>query len=68
MMDEAANKDEAYAQQRITEIHDLLENITEWTQSLQSLSPEKLNTLMKLGSGVSKVLEFTDKFRAKKDA
>jgi DNA-binding transcriptional regulator GbsR (MarR family) len=68
MMDEAANHDEAYAQKRITEIHDLLENITEWTQSLQSLSPEKLNTLMKLGSGVGKVLEFTDKFRPKKDA
>lgn len=67
MMDEAANPQEAYAQQRIAEIHDLLENITDWTQSLQSLSPEKLNTLMKLGSGVGKVLEFTDKFLGKKD-
>ena len=67
MMDEAANAQEVYAQQRIAEIHDLLENITEWTQSLQSLSPEKLNTLMKLGSGVGKVLEFTEKLRGKKD-
>ena len=46
----------------------MLENITEWTQSLQALSPEKLNTLMKLGSGVGKVLECTDKFGPKKDA
>nr|WP_136250723.1 GbsR/MarR family transcriptional regulator [Ningiella ruwaisensis] len=61
MMDEAANDDERYAQGRIAEIHDLLENITEWTQSLQQLSPEKLNTLMKLGSGVGKVLEFKDR-------
>lgn len=66
MLDEAANPDEAFAQQRIGEIHDLLENITEWTQSLQSLSPEKLNTLMKLGSGVGKVLDFKDKLIARK--
>jgi DNA-binding transcriptional regulator GbsR (MarR family) len=68
MMDEAENAQEVYAQQRIAEMHDLLENITEWTQSLQSLSPEKLNTLMKLGSGVGKVLEFTETLRGKKDA
>lgn len=66
LLDEAGNPEEAYAQHRIAEIHDLLENITEWTQSLQSLSPEKLNTLMKLGSGVGKVLEFKDKLMTKK--
>lgn len=65
MLDSPANKEEAYAQSRIDEIHDLLENITEWTQSLQSLSPEKLNTLMKLGSGVGKVLDFKDRFGKK---
>ncbi|MEE2000287.1 GbsR/MarR family transcriptional regulator [Alkalimonas sp. MEB108] len=66
LLDEAGNAEEAYAQERIAEIHDLLENITDWAQSLQSLSPEKLNTLMKLGSGVGKVLEFKDKLMAKK--
>lgn len=66
LLDEAGNAEEAYAQERIAEIHDLLENITDWAQSLQSLSPEKLNTLMKLGSGVGKVLEFKDKLIAKK--
>ncbi|SEA61452.1 GbsR/MarR family transcriptional regulator [Alkalimonas amylolytica] len=66
LLDEAGNAEEAYAQERIAEIHDLLENITDWAQSLQSLSPEKLNTLMKLGSGVGKVLEFKDKLMTKK--
>ncbi|WP_395338942.1 GbsR/MarR family transcriptional regulator [Ningiella sp. W23] len=65
MLDEAANKQEQYAQSRIHEIHDLLENITQWTQSLQQLSPDKLNTLMKLGSGVSKVLDIKDKLSPK---
>ena len=61
LMEEPANGKEEFAQERINEIHDLLENITHWTQSLQTLSPEKLNTLMKLGSSVGKVLEFKDK-------
>jgi DNA-binding transcriptional regulator GbsR (MarR family) len=66
LMDQPANDDEEYAQQRIREIHDLLENITKWTQSLQALSPEQLNGLMKLGSGVSKVIDLTYKIVPKK--
>lgn len=61
MLDAPANNEEAYAQERISEIHDLLENITNWAQSLQTLSPEKLNSLMKLGSGVGKVLDIKHK-------
>ena len=61
LLDEPANDAEIYAQNQINEIHELLENITQWTQSLQSLSPEKLDTLMKLGSGVGKVLDIKDK-------
>lgn len=66
LMDTPANEKEAYAQARIQEIHDLLENITKWTQSLQALSPEQLNGLMKLGSGVSKVLDLKQKLIQKK--
>lgn len=66
LLDPPSNSSEEYAQNQIAEIHDLLENITEWTQSLQMLSPDKLNTLMKLGSGVSKVLDFKDKLSVKK--
>lgn len=61
LMDTPANEEEVYAQQRIQEIHDLLENITKWTESLQALSPEQLNGLMKLGSGVSKVIDLKHK-------
>ena len=66
MLDAPANDEEAYAQERINEIHDLLENITNWAQSLQTLSPEKLNSLMKLGSGVGKVLDFKEKLVSNK--
>lgn len=66
LLDTPRNQSEQYAQDQISEIHDLLESITEWTQSLQMLSPEKLNTLMKLGSGVTKVLDLKDKLIVKK--
>ena len=66
LLDSPANESEAYAQERLTEIHDLLESVTKWSEELQRLSPEKLNTLMKLGSGVGKVLDMKDKFMNQK--
>jgi len=61
LLDEPANRQELYAQDKMREIHDLLETITEWAGELQGLSPDKLNTLMKLGAGVSKVIDMKDK-------
>lgn len=61
LLDEPANQQERYAQDKMREIHDLLETITEWAGELQGLSPDKLNTLMKLGAGVSKVIDMKDK-------
>ena len=61
LLDTPANQQEEYAQSKMHEIHDLLESLTTWAGELQGMSPEKLNTLMKLGSGVAKVIEFKDK-------
>ena len=68
LLDEPANESERYAQQQLQQIHDLLETITKWTQELQHMSPEKLTTLMKLGSGVGKVLDMKDKLLPGKQA
>jgi len=61
LLDEPANQQEQYAQDQMHEIHDLLETITHWAGELQNMSPDKLNTLMKLGAGVSKVIDMKDK-------
>ena len=61
LLDAPANEKEANAQHKLNEIHDLLESITAWSEELQNLGPEKLNTLMKLGSGVGRMLELKDK-------
>jgi DNA-binding transcriptional regulator GbsR (MarR family) len=65
LLDKPADQQELHAQQKLQEVHDLLEGITKWSSELQRLSPEKLNALMKLGSGVGKVLDLKDKLLAK---
>ena len=62
ILEQAANEQEQYAQTKMQEIHDLLESITLWAGELQSMSPDKVKTLMKLGAGVGKVLDMKDKF------
>jgi DNA-binding transcriptional regulator GbsR (MarR family) len=61
LLDTPANDEEIHAQQKLQEIHDLLEAVTKWSSELQSMSPEKLNTLMRLGSGVGKVIDLKHK-------
>ncbi|MCC2607958.1 GbsR/MarR family transcriptional regulator [Planctobacterium marinum] len=61
LLQKSGNDKDAYAQEKLHEIHDLLETVTTWSHELQSMNPDKLNTLMKLGSGVGKVLDFKEK-------
>ena len=56
---------ERHAQSKMREIHDLLETGTQWANEIQTLSTDSLQTLLKLGTGVGKLLEFADKLRGK---
>lgn len=67
LLEDAHTDDEKYAQQRIEEIHDLLELLTQWGDQLNTLSPDKLESLMKLGSGISKLIDMKDKIIGKKN-
>ena len=62
LLNEPANEQEQFAQGKMGEIHDLLETITHWAGELQTMNPDKLNTLMKLGAGVSKIIDMKDRF------
>ena len=68
MMESASSEQDSNVQARLHEIHDLLESVTAWSQELQNLGPEKLDTLMKLGAGVGRILEFKDKLLPGKSA
>ncbi|MDP2561362.1 GbsR/MarR family transcriptional regulator [Psychrobium sp. 1_MG-2023] len=61
LLDEPTNDKEVYAHQQMHEIHDLLETVTHWAGELQSMNPDNLTTLMKLGAGVSKVIDMKSK-------
>ncbi|TLX48207.1 GbsR/MarR family transcriptional regulator [Pseudoalteromonas phenolica] len=65
IIEPAESNEEAYAQEQMQQIHDLLETVTKWSAELQRLSPEQLQTLMKLGSSVSKVIDLKDKLLKK---
>ncbi|MBY0438629.1 MAG: GbsR/MarR family transcriptional regulator [Burkholderiales bacterium] len=52
---------ERHAQQRMREMHDLVELITLWFDDVGRLDPATLVPLMKMGSTVSKVLEVKQK-------
>lgn len=58
------NEDEdPHARHQIQEMHDLLELFTKWFDDVQSMKPEHLQALMKMGAGVGRVLEMTSKLK-----
>ncbi len=68
LMNEPVTDEGQYAQARMRELHDMIEMMTHWSLELQRLNSDSLAKLMKLGSGVSKVLDFKDKITGKTSA
>src|SRR5690606_23751536 len=60
-----AGASEAYAQQRKREMLELIELSTGWFDEVHRLPPETLQSLMKLGTKVQKVLDFAGKLRGR---
>ncbi|MEM1435394.1 MAG: GbsR/MarR family transcriptional regulator [Pseudomonadota bacterium] len=58
---------EPYALRRMQEMHDIIELAVSWSNEMQTLPSQRLQKLMKLGSGVNKVLDMTDRL-TKKDS
>jgi len=54
-----------YAQQRMQEMHELIEMLTKWTMEIQRLDAARLQKLLKLGNNLGKVLDIKDKLLGK---
>ncbi len=65
LLEETTNSNDDYALQRIQEMHDLIELLVGWVNDMQTLKSARLAQLLKLGSGVNKVLDVTDKIMGK---
>ncbi len=61
ILESPASSEEEYAQQRMREMHELIEMLTLWTSEIQRLDSAKLGKLLKLGSSIGKVLDLKDK-------
>ncbi|MCS6765240.1 MAG: GbsR/MarR family transcriptional regulator [Candidatus Protistobacter heckmanni] len=56
-----ANDDERHAQERLREMYDLIELVTNWFTDVQRLDTKTLTQLMKLGAKAQKFLELKSK-------
>ncbi len=61
LLQESDQEADRYAFKRIREMHDLIELLVSWVNDMQTLKSQRLHTLLKLGSGVSKALDLSDK-------
>jgi DNA-binding transcriptional regulator GbsR (MarR family) len=61
MLEEPATDEERHAQQRMREMHDLIDRLMKWFDEVQRLAPETAMQLMGMGATVTKVLELKDR-------
>jgi DNA-binding transcriptional regulator GbsR (MarR family) len=64
LMQEPADEAERHAQDRMAEMHGLIEQLTNWYDDVKKLETERLATLLSLGARVTKFLEVKDRIVA----
>lgn len=60
-----SNPDEVYAQERMREMLDLIEQLMGWFDEVRKLSPETAKQLLDMGTKVTKVPELKDRLTGK---
>ena len=65
LLQPASSEAERHAQQRMREMHDLIDRLMTWFDDVQKLSPETALQLMGMGATVTRVLELKDRLTGK---
>lgn len=65
LLEKPSSADERYAQERMREMHNLIDRLMTWLDDVQRLSPETALQLMGMGTAVTRVLELKDRFTGK---
>jgi len=61
LLQEPANDADRHAQERMRQMHDLIDRLVTWFDDVQKLAPETALQLMGMGATVTRVLEFKDR-------
>ncbi|MEW5421483.1 GbsR/MarR family transcriptional regulator [Amorphus sp. 3PC139-8] len=64
LLQQPSGENERFAQERMAEMHGLIEQLTTWYDDVKQLDAERLATLLSLGAKVTKVLDTKDKIVA----
>ena len=67
LLEEPMTDAERHAQQRMREMHDLIDRLMKWFDDVQRLAPETAMQLMGMGATVTKVLGLKDRLTGAKD-
>jgi DNA-binding transcriptional regulator GbsR (MarR family) len=68
ILEEATSPAERHAQERMRQMHDLIDRLMTWFDDVQKLAPETAMQLMGMGATVTKVLELKDRMTGKSPA
>ncbi|TFY96422.1 GbsR/MarR family transcriptional regulator [Ramlibacter rhizophilus] len=68
LMQEPASEADRHAQERMRQMHDLIDRLLKWLDDVQKLSPETALQLMGMGSTVTRVLELKDRVTGRSPA
>ena len=66
LLEQPATEEDRIAQERMKGMHDLIELMTTWFDDVQRMDQKTLAQLMKMGSKVQRLLEFTGKLKVVK--
>lgn len=61
MMETPSSEEEMFAQDKMREMHDLIEMLTKWYDDMQKLETERLVNLLKMGAKVYSLYQMKDK-------
>lgn len=68
LLEQPTTEEDRIAQERMKGMHDLIELMTTWFDDVQRMDQKTLAQLMKMGSKVQRLLEFTGKVKVVKGA
>lgn len=63
LMDAPTSPSETHAHERMKDMCDLMEQVSDWTHELQRINRADLERLLKIGRGIPKLLEMKDKLK-----